>query len=115
MTAPITLKEACALFPGARLTVSTLRAEAARGRLTIFRIGRRDYTTAEAMQEMVRLCQESARHRVSISTQNANSGQSETERASSALASLNATVIALKKGWPRISGRNTNRRAGQIR
>jgi hypothetical protein len=33
---PITLAEACKLFPRAKLTVSTLRAEAGRGRLDIF-------------------------------------------------------------------------------
>jgi hypothetical protein len=53
---PILLSEACKLFPRARLTVSTLRAEAARKRLDIFRIGRRDYTTARAMRRMVERC-----------------------------------------------------------
>jgi hypothetical protein len=39
---PIPLADACQLFPRARLTVSTLRAEADRGRLEIFRLGKRD-------------------------------------------------------------------------
>jgi len=39
---PITLAKACDLFPHVPLTVSTLRAEAARGRLDIFRLGKRD-------------------------------------------------------------------------
>jgi hypothetical protein len=52
---PIPLADACKLFPHARLTVSTLRAEADRGRLEIFRLGKRDYTTPRAMNEMVRL------------------------------------------------------------
>ncbi len=63
---PITLAGACQLFPRAKLTVSTLRAEAARGRLEIFRLGRRDYTTPAAMERMVQRCRES--RRVSIST-----------------------------------------------
>jgi len=53
---PITLKQACGLYPRAKLTVSTLRAEARRGRLEIFRLGRCDSITAEAMREMVRRC-----------------------------------------------------------
>ena len=38
---PITLANACELFPQAKLTLSTLRAEASRGRLEVFMIGRR--------------------------------------------------------------------------
>ena len=50
---PITLAaEACKLFPRAKLTVSTLRADGGRGRLDIFRLGKRDYTTLRLMQEM---------------------------------------------------------------
>ena len=58
MEEPITLVEACKLYPRSRLTVSTLRAEAARRRLEIFRLGKRDYTTQQAMAEMVRRCRE---------------------------------------------------------
>jgi hypothetical protein len=57
---PMNLKEAAAMYG---LTVATLRAEAARGRLEIFRIGRRDYTTIQAMREMVRKCRDAARQR----------------------------------------------------
>ena len=55
---PITLADACKLFPHAKLKLSTLRSEAARGRLEVFRLGRRDYTTPEAMRKMVRRCRE---------------------------------------------------------
>ena len=109
---PLTLREAADLY---RLKISTLRAEAARGRLDIFRLGRRDYTTLESLRKMVRLCQESARHRASTSTADASNGLSETERASSARAALNQTVVALKGGLPNISGRNTGRRPGPTR
>ena len=44
----LTLKEAAAR---SGLTVSTLRAEAARGRLDLFRIGKRDYTTPADLAE----------------------------------------------------------------
>lgn len=112
---PITLADACALYPAARLTVSTLRAEAARGRLTIFRLGRRDYTTAEAMREMVRKCQDAARRPASTSIPSDEHGRSETAQVQSAQAALNTTVVALKRGLPRISGLNTNRSAGRPR
>lgn len=104
----LTLREACALY-GDKFTVSTLRAEAARGRLDIFRLGKRDYTTREAMQEMVKRCQDEGRRRVSTSMQDEASGLSETDHASSAQAALNLSVAALRQGLPRISGKSTNR------
>ena len=64
MEEPITLVEACKLYPRSRLTVSTLRAEAARRRLEIFRLGKRDYTTQQAMAEMVRRCREEDYRRI---------------------------------------------------
>lgn len=109
---PITLLEACALY-GSTFTPSTLRAEAGRGRLVIFRIGRRDYTTAQAMQYMVRKCQDAARVQGSTSTRQETNGLSETDRISSAQAALNQTVQALKKGLPNTSGKNTNRSVGR--
>jgi hypothetical protein len=109
----ITLKEACGLYPRANLTVSTLRAEAQRGRLEIFRLGRRDYTNAEAMREMVRRCREEDPRRDCISTRPEDSGSSVTDRALSAQAALSATVTALKQGLPRISAKSTSRNEGQ--
>ena len=103
---PLTLREAADLY---RLKISTLRAEGARGRLDIFRLGKRDYTTLESLRSMVRKCQEEGRRRVSTSTQGGDSGLSETERVSSAQAALKQTVTALKQGLSRISGRSTNR------
>lgn len=105
---PITLREAGELY---RLKVSTLRAEASRGRLDIFRLGKRDYTTLSAMREMVRKCQDAARLRASTSTPDVGNGLSETERLSSAQAALRTTVTALKRGLPRISGKSTGRNA----
>jgi hypothetical protein len=103
---PLTLKEAGDLY---QLKISTLRAEAARGRLDIFRLGKRDYTTLQAMREMVRKCQEEGRRRACILTQGDGSGLSETERASSAQAALKETVTALKQSLPRISDKSTGR------
>ena len=112
---PITLAEACEIFPRARLTISTLRAEADRGRLDIFRLGKRDYTSVRSMREMVTKCQEESRRRGSISTQTEDNGLSETARVSSAQAALKQTVTALKHGLPHISGANTNRPRPQRR
>ena len=109
---PITLAEACERY-GNRFTVSTLRAEAARGRLDIFRIGRRDYTTLTAMRDMVRKCQDAARLRASTSTRDEDSGSSATELALSARAALNQTVTALKQGLPNISDKSTRRAAAR--
>jgi len=110
---PIPLREALRLFPKAQLTLSTLRAEAARGHLDIFRMGKRDYTTPKSMREMVRRCREESRHRGSTSIRNGANGSSETVEASSALAALKQTVTALKAGLPRISGKSTRRNADQ--
>ena len=112
---PLPLDDACRMFPQARLTPSALRAEARRGRLDIFRLGRRDCTTAASMREMVRKCQDAARLRASTSTESVVSGLSETDRASSAQAALSQTLVGLKSVLPRTSGRNINRRAGQAR
>lgn len=93
---PITLAEACKLFPRAKLTVSTLRAEADRERLEIFRLGKRDYTTLRSMREMVRRCQAEDHRRRYTSMREVNG--SSTERLASAQAALNQTVQALKGG-----------------
>lgn len=61
------------------------------------------------------ICRESERRRDFGSTGGADSGLSETERASSALVALNQSVVALRKGLPNISGRNTNRSADRTR
>ena len=93
---PITLAEACEIFPRAKLTISTLRAEADRGHLDIFRLGKRDYTTVRSMRAMVSKCQEESRRRGCISTQNVDNGLSEMAQVSSARAALNQTVTGLK-------------------
>ena len=104
---PLTLQEAADLY---RLKISTLRAEAARGRLDIFRLGKRDYTTLDSLRKMVRLCQDAARLRASTSTQGDTNGLSATEQASSAQAALKKTVVALRSNLPNISRGSTGRR-----
>src|SRR5262245_61960844 len=90
--APIPLADACQLFPLAGLTVSTLRAEAACGRLDNFKIGRRHFTTPQSMRDMVRLCREGNHRRGSISTRREANGSSETAQRESALAALRQSV-----------------------
>jgi hypothetical protein len=94
---PLPLAEACALYPQSRLTVSTLRAEAARGRLAVFRLGRRDYTTRLDMQEMFKRCRAEDYRRASTTTRPAATGLSATAEHSSALASLTASLPKRKE------------------
>lgn len=96
---PITLNEACSIFRGS-LTPATLRAEHERGRLVIFKIGRRYYTTKSDVELMVSKCRDEAKAPGSPSIEPEERGPSETERAQSARAALNQTVEKLKKGLP---------------
>jgi hypothetical protein len=91
---PLPLADACALYPQSRLTVSTLRAEAARGRLKVFRIGRRDYTTRRDMKEMFARCRAEDYRRASTSTKAVNNGPSSTDRV---LSARNALLTRLNK------------------
>jgi len=78
---PITLADACGLYPNAKLTVSTLKAEAGRGRLNTYKIGRRLYTTIADIRGMVDLCRVEQKAPGFTLTRSASSGLSETERA----------------------------------
>jgi helix-turn-helix protein len=99
----ITLKEAAQRFG---FTVSTLRAEANRGRLSIYRIGKRFYTKPADIREMVEKCRVDQKGRDFILIRNESSGSSETDRASSALAAANETVQRLKNISRSTSARN---------
>jgi hypothetical protein len=90
---PITLAEACRLFSCAKLTVSTLRAENKRKRLTIFEMGRRDYTTVADMYDLVRKCREESQRRDLIPPSNL----SEAQRAVSALNAVSETISKLRQ------------------
>ena len=93
---PITLEEACKLYPQAAFKVATLRAAADQGILDIFRLGRRYHTTPAAMAEWVLKCREKSCRHGSTSTSRAASGLSETDRISSAQVALRATLGKLK-------------------
>jgi hypothetical protein len=101
----ITLADAAKHFG---FSVYTLRAEADRRRLTIYKIGNRYYTTPADVRAMVQQCRVEQKARDSISTRIVRSGSSETERASSALAAANEIALALKNSSRSSSARSTN-------
>ncbi len=96
---PITLAEAAANFG---LTVLTLRAEADRGNLTIYKIGKRLYTSPADVREMIALCRVEPKAPASIEIRRAVNTSSETARAS--LDSAQQALLKLRK-----SSRNTSR------
>ena len=94
---PVTLQEACDIVFRGAVKVSTLRLEATRGHLEIFKVGRRQFTTLRSVRGMMDKCREKRKGRGSISTAGANNGLSETEQATSALVALSQTTRALKR------------------
>lgn len=110
---PITLVEACEIAFRNRIRPATLRAEAARGRLTIFRIGRRDFTTLKSVRDLQ--CRAENQARASTSIHNEDSGLSETARISSARAALSQTIARLKNSSPDTSAKSTHRNGGRPR
>lgn len=95
----ITLKDAAQHFG---FSVYTLRAEADRGRLAIYKIGKRYYTTPADVKEMVKACRVDQKGHGFTSIRSAVNGPSETDRASSALAAARESAERLKN-----SSRNT--------
>ncbi len=100
---PITLAEACEKIFAGKIKAATLRAEAERGYLTIFRIGRRDFTTPAFVREMVRKkCSAAAASRADPTAAACRSATNLTE--SQRLAAANAALIeylAEQSGRPR--------------
>jgi hypothetical protein len=95
----ITLADAAQHFG---FTVSTLRAEAGRGRLTIYKIGKRYYTTPNDIREMVSQCRVEQKAPASTVIRRAVNTPSETERVS-----LDSAVQAVSR--LRSLSRNTSR------
>ncbi|MGX1362564.1 hypothetical protein [Bradyrhizobium elkanii] len=89
----ITLKDAAQHFG---FSVYTLRTEADNQRLTIYKIGRRYYTTPGDVKEMIQLCRVEQKARAFTSIRSASSSSSETDRLSSALAAANESALRLK-------------------
>jgi hypothetical protein len=95
----ITLADAAQHFG---YTVETLRAEHRRGRLALYRIGKRLYTTPADIREMVQACRVEQKVPASIVTRRGASSSYVTE-----YASLDSAQQALLK--LRNSSRNTSR------
>lgn len=93
---PVTLKEACQIVFRNRIKPATLRAEASRGRLTISRIGKRDFTTLREARELFDRCRGEQSGHASTGTERARPGSSETVQRSFAQARAKAAVEKLK-------------------
>lgn len=101
----ITLKDAARHYG---FGVHTLRAEADRGRLAIYKIGKRLYTTPADIRDMVEKCRVEARDQDFTLIRSESSGSSETEQASSARAAANETALRLRNSLRNTSVANTN-------
>jgi hypothetical protein len=97
---PYPLKEACEVFLRGKVTPATLRAEAERGNLVIERIGRKDFVTLRAIQDMRKGCRVERKVPAHTSTQQSKSGLSGMESTSVALDAARASAKALKS-FPR--------------
>jgi hypothetical protein len=115
MTAPITLEEACKLYPQASFKVATLLAAADKGALHIFKLGRRYHTTAAAMDAWVERCQERSRRPDSTWTASVVSGSFGTGSRSTEPDAAKTSSNALNGFLKATLGSGTNRRAGQTR
>lgn len=107
---PLTLDEACREVFRGKIKPATLRAEAARGRLEIERIGRRDFVTRAALKRMRELCRVNQREPVSGPTNSRASGMSEMERSSVAQSAALLISRELKSSLGNTPRRNTSRR-----
>ena len=91
---PVTLQEAVDIVYRGKIAVSTLRLEADRKNVHIFKVGRRWFTTLRSVREMKDRCPGNQKALASTSIENAVSGLSEMDRVSSALAALSQTTLA---------------------
>lgn len=104
-------------FPDGSVSAITLRAEAARGKLKIWRVGKKYYTTLAAIDDMVEKCHVPPKARTYIcgdATAAILAGQFETEGMKSARAALLASVKELKKSSQLTSLKNTARTSAQV-
>lgn len=99
---PVTLQEACDIVFRGVVKVSTLRLEATRGHLEIFKVGRRLFTTLRSVREMREKCRENPKGHGFTATELAKRSLSEMDQSSSALVALSQKTRELKR-----SSRNT--------
>ena len=106
----ITLKDAAAHFG---FTVWTLRAEADRGRLTIYKIGKRYYTTPGDIRQMVEACRVEQKAPASIAIRRAANTSS--EMASVSLDSVQQALLKLRNSSRNTSPPSIGRRRAGVR
>src|ERR1035437_3731840 len=102
----ITLKDAASHFG---FSVYTLRAEAERGHLTTYKIGKRLYTTPADVRDMISACRVSQKGHGSIWTPSGGCGLSATESDSLGRVALRALLTKPGDFLGSISPINTSR------
>jgi hypothetical protein len=111
-TRPLRLHEAATrAFPDGSMTISGLRKERDRGRLAVFMIAGKEYTTLAAIDEMIERCRVPRKAPASTSKKERTvlpSGSSETDRNASALAALMSIGRKPKKPSDDTSPRSTS-------
>jgi hypothetical protein len=107
---PITLAQAAEIFG---IGVATLRAEANRGRLTVYRIGRQDRTTINDIRQMVELCRVEPKAPAFTAIQRGASTVSGTAHAS--LDSAQQALLILRKSSRNTSPASTGRSQARVR
>lgn len=103
---PITLQTAAADFG---VPKGVLKANGVAGKLKIYKLGTRYYTTPNAVRQWVESCLVEPKVQDYTSTRRARSGSSATDRASSALAAARETALALKNSSRNTLAANTGR------
>jgi hypothetical protein len=115
---PLRLADAAEIaFPGGGITASSLRKEAARGRLVVEKIAGKDFTTLEAIANMRRLCrvEHSRPASTSVSAKAAPPrGSSSIADDRSAQAHLRAIATQLTRRSPTISAEPTGRTSAKV-
>jgi hypothetical protein len=106
----LTLKDAAERYG---FTVATLRAEIARGRLTKYRIGKKDWTTPADIREMLELCRVEPKAPAFTVTRRAVNTSSETDRAS--FDSAQQALLKLRSPLRNTSRPNTGQRQARVR
>ncbi len=105
----ITLKDACEIFFGGKVTVAVLKAEHAKGNLDMSKIGRSYWTTIAKLRDMDAKCRVEAPARNSGSTKAADHGRSLTADPAIAQGSALRTLSRLKESFGNTSKASTSR------
>lgn len=100
MNVPISLREASTVVLRGNISVSALRAEARRGNLTTFKIGKNVYTTQAHIEEMMERCRVQPNQPASTTENQMTDGSFETEDETSGPDALDLIVDGLKKNSP---------------